>query len=192
MSALQAPFPYFGGKSKVDPERGGKRPHLGNSGQGVHRQLGNNGHGVHPCSAWFTALSAQLRRVRVCCGDWKRVTGPTATFVHGVTGVFLDPPYADTAGRATDIYKEEDLSVAHDVREWAIEAGKNPLLRICLCGYEGEHQMPADWECVAWKTSGGYGMQGNSDYQNKHRERLWFSPACVKPSRQRTLLAIGD
>lgn len=168
-----------------DPDRGGKLPHLGDNGRGVHRQLphlGNNGRGVHPCSNWFEALAERLRRVRVCCGDWERVTGPSVTFTHGRTGVFLDPPYADTAGRDESIYKEESLSVAHDVREWAIEAGKNKLMRICLCGYEGEHEMPDDWQCVSWKAHGGYGVQnGNGEYVNKFRERLWFSPACEKP-----------
>jgi site-specific DNA-adenine methylase len=38
--------------------------------------------------------TARLRRVRVCCGDWTRVLGRSATECIGVTGVFLDPPYA--------------------------------------------------------------------------------------------------
>jgi DNA adenine methylase len=42
------------------------------------------------------------------------------------------------------------------VREWAIANGGNPKLRIALCGYEGEHDMPKSWECVEWKAAGGY------------------------------------
>lgn len=155
-----------------------KRPHLGDAGQGVNRQLphlGNAGQGVHD---YFAALAARLRRVRVCCGDWQRVLGPSPTHKHGVTGVLLDPPYS--ADRA-DLYAEESFDVAHDVREWALANGDNPELRIALCGYEGEHAMPTNWECVAWKTKGGYGSQGNGKgRENAGKERIWFSPHCLR------------
>jgi len=175
-------------------------PHLGTAGKGVNRQLphlGSAGTGVHrklphlgsagtacldqPIYAYMRELAARLRRVRVCCGDWTRVLGPSVTFKHGTTGVFLDPPYADTAGRTADLYASDSLTVAHDVREWAIANGDNPDLRIALCGYEGEHQMPESWECLAWKAAGGYGSQGNNAArENSARERIWFSPACLK------------
>jgi hypothetical protein len=104
------------------------------------------------------------------------------TFRHGVTGVFLDPPYADSAERTEGLYAQDSLTVAHRVREWAIANGDNPDLRIALCGYEGEHAMPADWDCVAWKARGGYGSQGeNAARENSGRERIWFSPACLRP-----------
>jgi 16S rRNA G966 N2-methylase RsmD len=125
------------------------------------------------------ALAARLRRVRVCCGDWSRVVTKAVTYGQGLTAVFLDPPYADTAGRDPNLYAVEDLSVAHRVREWAIENGSNPKLRIALCGYEGEHQMPDDWECVPWKASGGYSKPGSRGDENRHRERIWFSPHCL-------------
>jgi hypothetical protein len=128
----------------------------------------------------FDALQARLRSVRVCCGDWSRVCGPTPTFHNGLTGVLLDPPYADTADRDASLYREDSLSVAHDVRKWAIENGDNPLMRIALCGYEGEHDMPPSWECVAWKAKGGYGGQSKDhDNPNAKRERIWFSPHCL-------------
>ena len=66
-------------------------------------------------------LSYRLRSVRVCCGDWARICGPTPTFKHGITGVLLDPPYADTAKRTPNVYSEDSLDVAHAVRKWAIE-----------------------------------------------------------------------
>jgi len=88
------------------------------------------------------------------------------------------------AKRDSEIYTFDSLSLSPQVREWAIEQGKNPLMRIALCGYEGEHHMPEDWECVAWKAHGGYGSQGNGQGKvNKHRERIWFSPHCLKPGR---------
>jgi len=139
--------------------------------------------------AWMVALSERLRRVRVCCGDWSRVLGPTPTTRIGVTGVLLDPPYSAEAKRAKNLYAQDDLSVAHEVREWAIEHGDDPLLRIALCGYEGEHAMPDSWRSVAWKASGGYGAR-NKDNQNARRERVWFSPSCLG-AVQRDLFAGG-
>lgn len=54
----------------------GKLVHLGDNGQGVHRQLvhlGNNGQGVQRrlvhLGNWFAALSRRLERVRVSSGD---------------------------------------------------------------------------------------------------------------------------
>jgi len=163
-------------------------PHLGAAGQGVHRKrphLGTAGRGL---TEWFQRLADRLRRVRVCCGDWSRVCGPSVTWKHGVTGVMLDPPYADSAGRSADLYSTDSLTVAHAVREWAIEAGQRPDMRIAICGYEGEHDMPDGWECVAWKASGGYGSQGDvAGRENSNRERIWFSPACLG-SQQGALL----
>jgi hypothetical protein len=101
------------------------------------------------------------------------------TFKHGVTAIFLDPPYADTANRNKTLYRLDSESVAHAVREWAIEQGGNPLLRICLAGYEGEHQMPNDWQVFAWNAGAGFGGQAKEQTGNGKRERLWFSPACL-------------
>jgi hypothetical protein len=137
--------------------------------------------------AWMVALSERLRRVRVCCGDWQRVLGPAVTTCIGVTGVFLDPPYADTAERDPSLYACDSLEVAHQVREWAIANGDDPRMRIALCGYEGEHAMPASWSCVAWKANGGYGSR-NPENENRARERIWFSPHCLG-ARQRDLFA---
>jgi len=104
------------------------------------------------------------------------------TFDHGLTGVFLDPPYADTAKRRSDLYREDSGDVAHAVREWAIANGDNPKMRVALCGYDGEHEMPPTWECLAWKTAGGYGSSSDKhDNPNAKRERIWFSPHCLKP-----------
>ena len=155
--------------------------HLGDNGQGVNRKrvhLGNNGQGERLVD-WFGALSERLRGVRVCSGDWTRVCGPSVTHKHGMTAVFLDPPYADTADRASDLYREDSLEVAHAVREWAIANGDHPLLRIALCGYEGEHDMPSDWTVYRWSAGEGFGGQAKDRSNNGERERIWFSPACV-------------
>ena len=109
--------------------------------------------------------------------------GPSVTVKHGITGIFLDPPYADEAGRTSDLYAQDSGDVAHAVREWAIEWGSDPRARIALCGYEGEHAMPDSWECVPWKARGGYGSQGDgAGRNNSARERIWFSPYCLRAS----------
>ena len=146
-------------------------PHLGNAGMGVHRT-------TQLLVEWMRALADRLRRVRVCCGDWSRICGPSPTTALGITGVVLDPPYADTK-RCGEVYRVDSLSVAHDVREWAIAHGDDPKMRIALCGYEGEHNMPESWECVPWKARGGYGSQSKSGNENAARERIWFSPHCL-------------
>jgi len=157
-----------------------RRVHLGDKGQGVNRKR-------EPLYEWMIALADRLRFVRVCCGDWSRVCGETPTVHNGVTGVLLDPPYADTAGRS-EVYSVDDTQVAHAVREWAIERGDDPRMRIALCGYEGEHVMPDSWECVAWKARGGYGSQSDKRGRaNAERERIWFSPHCLKPGREALL-----
>jgi site-specific DNA-adenine methylase len=125
---------------------------------------------------YLTALSVRLRRVRVCCGDWKRVLTPSVTTYVGLCGVLLDPPYShDMRERCYS----EDHDISGDVREWAIANGDNPEFRIALCGYEGEHTMPDTWECVAWKAHGGYARTERGK-ENRERERIWFSPFCLK------------
>lgn len=125
---------------------------------------------------YLQALAVRLRRVRVCCGDWKRVLTPSVTTYVGVCGVFLDPPYAhDMRERCY----AEDHDISAEVREWAIANGDNPDFRIALCGYEGEHVMPDSWECVAWKAHGGY-SRSERGVANRERERIWFSPHCLK------------
>jgi len=154
-----------------------KLPHLGDAGMGS------------AVLSWIEALATRLRHVRVCCGDWERVCGPSVTHRHGLTGVFLDPPYADTAGRTEGLYSTDSLTVAHDAREWAIAEGRNPLMRIAFAGYQGEHEFPKNWDCVAWKAQGGFGTQGDDiGRANAGRERLWYSPACL-PRMQNDLFA---
>lgn len=167
-----------------------KRPHLSGRGSGI----GIHGDAAHSALYdYFDALAARLRRVRVCCGDWQRVLGPSVTVKHGVCGIFLDPPYdmrvvsntesgRDGAAPTDGLYAHHSNDVSADVRRWAIENGENPLLRIAICGYAGEHELPGNWECVPWKAHGGYGAQkGGRGNENAGRERIWFSPYCLNP-----------
>lgn len=172
------------------------RPHVSDSGNGVHVKRpnlsGNGPVGVHaklPIMTrsnergaqsgvivdWMLALAARLRRVRVCCGDWARVVTPCCTWKLGggtLTGVFLDPPYSHDM-RDNRLYSVEQ-DVAAEVRDWAIQNGANPHLRIALCGLEGEHRMPDGWDEVYWRAPRGYAKK-------PRREVIWFSPHCMKP-----------
>ena len=131
---------------------------------------------------YFRALSERLRRVRVCCGDFMRVLGYSVTVKYGLTAVFLDPPYKHSIGRRKTLYVEENGDdPAERAYKYAMENGDNPMLRIALCGYEGEHDMPKSWECYEWKATGGFGnKRKDGQNENRHRERIWFSPHCLK------------
>lgn len=180
---------------------GRKRQNLKRSGLGVHRRQipdisgdsGATGRGIHasarPVSLeeWFFNLQARLRRVRVCCGDWKRILGPSPTTKIGITGVFLDPPYdmrivSDKSNGSDKLYDSHSNDVSAEVAEWARANGSNFDLRIALCGYEGEHSMPG-WDVVEWKAPGGYGSQAKAGNASGKRERIWFSPHCLKPTQ---------
>jgi hypothetical protein len=169
-----------------------KIPQLG-AGQGVKRkipQLGGRGRGVNRQSgrprgeyirALFTELSARLRGVRVACGDFERVLGPAVTTGFGLTGVFLDPPYE--AGNH-DPYHTGSAGVSSRARDWALCHGNDPLFRIVLAGYDGEHDGAGlellGWRKEAWKATGGYGSQGQgAGRANSAREVLWYSPHCL-------------
>jgi len=158
-----------------------QRPHLGH-GMGINRKFPHLGDAGRDLAGYFEQLALRLRKVRVVCGDWSRVLGPCVTIYHGITGVFLDPPYASNRNIS---YAVDSRTVAHKVREWAIANGDNPLMRIALCGYDGEHVMPEGWAVVAWKACGGYGLHGNGKGRdNSVKERIWFSPRCLHPVRQ--------
>ena len=120
-----------------------------------------------------------------------RVCGPSVTFKHGLTAVFLDPPYADSAGRAANLYRVDCDQVAHAVRDWAVANGDNPLLRIALCGYEGEHEMPESWFVLEWSAGAGFGAQADERTENGKRERVWFSPACLTKRCNQEVLQFG-
>lgn len=164
-----------------------QRPHLGDTGQGVHRKTQGD------IYDYFNALADRFRPVRVACGDWTRVLGESPTVKLGLTGIVLDPPY-DFSLRCSDLYAVES-DVSATTREWALKNGDNPLLRIALCGYADEHDMPESWECVEWKAGGGYdGQRKNGVNNNRKKERIWFSPHCLKPEikQQLTLFAGVD
>jgi len=181
-------------------------PHLSDAGQGINRQLPHLG---DTGRAWghLAPLAARLRDVRVACGDWSRVLGAALWPFGGraqaggrKVGVFLDPPYGegfDDAYAATDGV-EHDRAIAADVWRWACERGDDPALRICVAGYDDGREVPDGWVTVAWDANkdrargAGYGNRGEGHNANAKRERLWFSPHCLRPDEgQMTLFGGG-
>ena len=160
-------------------------PHLGDAGQGINRQLphlGNAGQENQPRSEfihdWFLKLHSRLREVRVTCGDWSRVVKDSVTTRHGLTGVFLDPPYTKGAmdyaagGVGTDLPMQ--------VQAWCAANGADKALRIVLCGHAGEHDalLAHGWHTRTWAARKGYALT-NEAVANSAGETLWCSPHCV-------------
>jgi hypothetical protein len=187
--AMRTKLPSLGATSKGGPGNDGSK---GVNGVGVRRQLpflaggnvgepcvgqGTNNHGTRSALyEIFEALARRLRYVRVTCGDFERILTPAVTWKHGLTGVVLDPPYEGF----DNLYGTEPVSAR--VRAWCIENGARKDLRIALCGYDGEHnELEAlGWTVEAWKAQGGYSNQSDGENENSKKERIWFSPACIK------------
>ena len=170
-------------KSLFWPEIGTQIPYLTNK-NGICTYLEK--HSAAPKSEklyeYLHQLSARLRRVTLLCGDWKQ--GFRTPFVLKENcGIFFDPPYSAEAARYNNIYKHEDLTVAHEVREWCKQW--DGVCKIVLAGYEGEHnELEArGWAKIEWKANGGMANTGKgNDKSNRHRERLWLSPLCFTVS----------
>jgi site-specific DNA-adenine methylase len=181
-------------------------PMLNANDNGTPKQMGVHSHGmrspaiakdaevgVHAVSMMrntklhdtFINLHTRLRYVRVTCGDWARLLRPSITTHFGLTAVLLDPPYAGyedvyVAGKRKKGDPDATLSVSMQVRQWALSNGANPLYRIAVCGYGTEHDelLQHGWIKEEWKANGGFGNQ-NPENQNRHLERIWFSPHCL-------------
>jgi DNA adenine methylase len=72
---------------------------------------------------------------RACSGRARprRSASPGSSSIHRT---------APTRTVDPSIYTHDSLTIATKVREWALEHGGDRRLRIALCGYEGEHEMP--------------------------------------------------
>lgn len=152
-------------------------PHLSTAGMGLHRKPPDPLDSGILVRNMLAALSRRLRRVRVACGDWSRVCGDSVTWRHGITAVFLDPPYSQGAA---NLYADHDKALSAKVMAWALDMGERHDMRIALCGYCDEHVMPNGWRPYRWKSQGGYAGQGETN-ENAIKETVWFSQHCVPP-----------
>lgn len=168
-------------------------------GKGIHRvpkNLDNNASGqleevsLQTLEDTFALISNRLRRVRISCGDWKRLTKSVMTPAAGkATGVFLDPPY-DPSQRRDLLYGKSDTSqgsVHEESRDWALENGHREDLRIAYCSYSEEAEsnlfQENGWIPLNWQAAGGYGLQSADSRANSNRNRevIWFSQNCLQP-----------
>lgn len=164
-----------------------QRPHLADD-TGIQ-----SGSGV---AEWIQALSRRLRGVKSICGEWKRVCGGNWQANNRPVGMFFDPPYA-TVGRDEKIYHHDSTTVGTDVEKWCLERGANPDYRIVVAGYDDEYQTLLDngWTFESWSAKGGYGNRGGGKTRgsvNRHRERLFISPHCVKEQKAGPKTLFGD
>ncbi|MSS45306.1 DNA adenine methylase [Cutibacterium sp. WCA-380-WT-3A] len=150
---------------------------------GSDRGVYANGRDV---AAGMAALADRLSHVRITCGGWNMVVTPAALCARnggdGSIAVLLDPPYEV----GYDIYGSDGVGLSAAARDWCLRAPAD--MRIALCGYDSEHDelLAHGWTKVFGKAgSSGYGAGRASD-----RERIWFSPACLKPATQDSLF--GD
>ena len=160
-------------------------PHLGDAGQGINRQLphlGDAGRVEHPRTSyirdWMAKLHARLRDVRVTCGDWTRVVKDSVTTRHGLTAVFLDPPY--TKGEMDYSAGGVGGDLAMEVQAWCQANGHDKALRIVLCGHAGEHDalLGHGWHTRTWTARKGYALTDEA-VANSASETLWCSPHCM-------------
>ena len=153
-------------------------PHL-SAGQGINRQLphlsAGRGQFIY---TWFASLHDRLRDVRVACGDWSRVVKDSVTVRHGLTAVFLDPPYFK--GEMDYAAGGVGTNLPAEVGTWCATNGDNPKLRIVICGHAGEHDalLAKGWTERKWTARKGYAITDEA-VANSASETIWCSPHCV-------------
>lgn len=165
------------GNNWLQPKGLNAMPLLSSAGGGIH--------GISkPILDWFQNLQKRTRKVRITCGDWKKILTPSITYAskglgkNEITGVFLDPPY-EFSGR-DKVYKEEN-NIFKEVCQWAEENGNNPKMRVVVCGYEGSYNFPDSWQVYSWKANGGMANLGEDrGKENSSKERIYFSPNCLR------------
>lgn len=170
--------------------------------KGLSEQMPNidaagNGCGVHQrvdggVYALLGALQRRLRYARIVCGDWRRVLAPTALDRGGwvTCALLLDPPYDGTEG----VYGEGEAGISAQVRAWCAEHGHRPTLRIALCGRGAEHDdlLALGWSVEGWTARRGYANATTTGSGARHAERVWYSPGCVAPAAQGSLLEMAQ
>ncbi|HRH30309.1 MAG TPA: hypothetical protein PKV17_16125, partial [Aquabacterium sp.] len=107
-----------------------------------------------------------------------RVVKDSVTTRHGLTGLFLDPPY--TLGAMDYAVGGVGGDLATEVRAWCAANGQNQMLRIVLCGHAGEHDalLSLGWSERKWTARKGYAMTDEA-VANSAGETIWCSPHCM-------------
>lgn len=154
--------------------------------------LSSGGGGIHGLTSdipkWFKALQERTRKVRVACGDWKRICTPSVSYKNkglsgknDITAIFLDPPYS--MENRYKVYKNEN-DIFKEVCDWAVQHQDIPNLRLAVCGYDGDYEFDDSWEKFSWQANGGLanhrGDAASNGKLNKKREVIYFNKNCIK------------
>ncbi len=140
--------------------------------------------GITPKNA-LNRLKNRLKNVITFCDDWKTVVSEdwlrplksnTQTTSIGTTAVFLDPPYLDSEKIYGNKSNPIAISVAEDVRSWALKNGQNPSFRIAYCGYQGQPHDEVFRDEPGWTF---YLWKGKGFAEETKDEIIWFSPHCI-------------
>ncbi len=147
-------------------------------------------HSVAEQAQNLRAAAERLVHTTLVCGEWERTVQSDKVLFNGssTVGIFFDPPYG--ADRTQHIYHNDNPDTADKVREWCLDHGHDPRLRIVLAGYEEEHQELEShgWRTLRWTAMGGHGnRRSTGDNANRYRETIWASPHCLAPIHQFSL-----
>lgn len=145
-----------------------KKPHLGCQGIFAMRRRDR-------IPEILRSIAERFTRCAITCGDWTRCFIQSDLTGNRTLGILLDPPYAHDVGRCDHIYRVEKAAT-HDVEAFCRQHGSRRHVRIVLCGFDGEYNLPG-WRVVHWKKRRGYAKTA-AGLANCERERLWISPHC--------------
>jgi len=124
------------------------------------------------------SISERLKHTRVLCCSWKKILIESNIWHNRgkMVGVFLDPPYnTSRTDRYRNLYTADECN-NQALFNWCMKYYKDCALRIALCGYEGEYDIPDTWSTYKWISSNTPGAKQN--LENREKERIWFSPSC--------------
>jgi DNA adenine methylase len=167
-----------------------KIPRLTGKGQGVNKSRIRLHCNERRLYEWFIALSNRLSRVEIFCDDWKQACEKVCCSPNQTVGIFLDPPYS-TPNRKV-VYHYDNQSIAAEVLAWCLEHGAKENYRIVVAGYEEyEPLLKHGWWAERWTRNGGYANMAKDELSraklDRHRERLYFSPHCLRGPTTLTL-----
>ena len=81
--------------------------------------------------------------------------------------------------------------MAHAVAAWALEWGEHSGHAIALCGYEGEHTIPASMEGVRRMEGGGLSISKGTGQAEGMRSRAHLVFAALPEAGDRAFFGIG-
>lgn len=146
---------------------------------------------------WLNDLCTRMWQWIIVNLPWEKVCNSRAMLSlrrggASKTGIFLDPPYDAGKEERSRLYSVDSLSVAGQVREWALTPDSkrfdgyapwyHPRLRIVIAGFAGdwaENDLP-DARSYEWHRGAGMENTGTRTKDKERRELVWASPHCLE------------